>query len=184
MNVLNINIENITENGLLLEFEEKPSRFPTLVDMSKSGEFDFLYPVKTSLKATKIGKLIEIEGAVETTIRLTCHNCLDKFDFSSKNDFSLTFTKEIDDYTDCHGKEGKELSDDDMGLSIFKEDIIDLRDSIQEQVVLSIPFKLLCKKECKGLCIKCGENLNISICDCEHDVTDSRFDILKNLSFE
>ncbi len=53
-----------------------------------------------------------------------------------------------------------ELSAEDMGIVNFQGEIINLKNTIQEQVVMEFPLKALCKPDCKGLCPICGADLN------------------------
>ena len=47
------------------------------------------------------------------------------------------------------------------------EQVYDLSELIDEAVVMSSPRVVRCKPDCKGLCPKCGANLNYVTCDCE-----------------
>lgn len=58
---------------------------------------------------------------------------------------------------------------------------IDISNVFTEQVVFDMPFRFLCKDDCKGLCPKCGTNLNVETCNCESDNGDPRLAILKTL---
>lgn len=48
--------------------------------------------------------------------------------------------------------------------------VLDLDSFIREEIQLFLPSKILCKPDCKGLCYKCGKNLNREKCDCKKDV--------------
>ncbi|MGN1328917.1 MAG: YceD family protein [Eubacterium sp.] len=61
-----------------------------------------------------------------------------------------------------------EKDDDDYIVIINRE--LDLDELVGEEVSLSLPSKILCKEDCKGLCPKCGANLNVKKCDCKSDV--------------
>lgn len=74
----------------------------------------------------------------------------------------------------------KTLSDDEIWKFSSKDNIINLEEPIAMNILLNLPMKVLCSKNCKGLCIKCGHNLNSSECRCERDFIDHRFeDFLK-----
>lgn len=62
-------------------------------------------------------------------------------------------------------------------------DVIDLSEHIYDFAYLSLPMKVLCKEECKGLCTVCGTDLNESTCNCsnEKQADNSPFSQLKNL---
>lgn len=57
---------------------------------------------------------------------------------------------------------------------------IDIQELIREELILFLPSKILCKPDCKGLCPKCGKNLNVEKCDCKKDV-DPRMEALLQL---
>jgi uncharacterized protein len=46
-------------------------------------------------------------------------------------------------------------------------DKINLRKELRDYAILSVPMKKLCSDDCKGLCFKCGKNLNNGSCDCD-----------------
>ncbi len=50
-----------------------------------------------------------------------------------------------------------------------------------EHFVLALPDKPLCDHECKGLCPKCGENINFGLCSCTEETLDPRLAVLRNL---
>ena len=54
-------------------------------------------------------------------------------------------------------------------------------DYIEEQLMLEMPSKTLCREDCLGLCPKCGKNLNEGPCTCEKHETDPRLAVLKTL---
>jgi uncharacterized protein len=58
---------------------------------------------------------------------------------------------------------------------------IDISDDVRQTAVLTIPLKVLCRDDCRGLCPKCGMNLNEQQCDCTDTVADSRWDTLRSL---
>ena len=73
------------------------------------------------------------------------------------------------------------MSAEEAGLIPYGGDEIDLLEGLQEQVVLSIPYRTLCRDTCKGLCPKCGTDLNQRDCQCREESRDPRFEALKHL---
>jgi uncharacterized protein len=57
---------------------------------------------------------------------------------------------------------------------------LNLDELVEEDVNLALPSKYLCDEDCKGLCMKCGKNLNDGQCNCKKDV-DPRFAALLSL---
>ena len=72
----------------------------------------------------------------------------------------------------------------DEGVIFFNGEEIDLMEGIQEQAVLAFPIQPLCQHHCKGLCPKCGANLNKGDCGCDRRSRNSQFAVLKNLKWD
>jgi len=67
----------------------------------------------------------------------------------------------------------------EVNKEIAKSDIedlknFDLNNMLMEDIYMTIPIKPLCSQDCKGICEKCGQNLNEAECDCEEDDIDPR----------
>ena len=74
--------------------------------------------------------------------------------------------------------QNREDADDEYVL--VQDSTLDLSDLLREELLLFFPTKMLCKPDCKGLCCKCGKNLNDGPCDCQKDV-DPRLESLLQL---
>ena len=72
-------------------------------------------------------------------------------------------------------------SEDNDDYIISNDGYIDADEALTEQILLELPLKHLCKEDCKGLCPKCGTDLNKSTCNCETKEPDPRFDVLRKL---
>jgi len=182
---MEILIEQIPEDGLALRFEKSVNSFQVLTEMMANGECDFKVPIRTALRALRIGEIVEIEGNVATTVWLPCSRCLKPFETSLNSHFSLTYMRQsAESVEDDESREEVELNAEDMGVIYFQGDKINLIDTIQEQVLLELPFRILCKHDCKGLCPGCGADLNKAPCDCNPKPSTGKFDVLKNLKIE
>lgn len=71
-------------------------------------------------------------------------------------------------------------AEDDLNVAMI-DDKIDLTDIIKQSIYLSEPLKVLCKEDCKGICIKCGSNNNYDECDCNDETIDPRLESLVKL---
>ena len=69
---------------------------------------------------------------------------------------------------------------DDDGYIIVKNRELDIDELVNEEVSLSLPNKILCKEDCKGLCSQCGADLNVKKCDCKREI-DPRMEALLQL---
>lgn len=172
-----IRVENIKENGLALEVSEDIESFPELLDMQQSGDVVFSEPIHSTMRAIKIHELVEVEGRLETTVRLACSRCLKEFEAPLDIPFTLTFSREVPEVSE-EGEE-VELSAEEMGLIPFEGEEIDMRSPLQEQVVMALPVRPLCREVCKGLCRECGSDLNEGECGCVQPVFNQKFSALK-----
>ena len=76
---------------------------------------------------------------------------------------------------------GAELEEEDLDLSFYEGEEIDLSPLVQEQIILALPTRPLCRESCKGLCPQCGVNLNVQTCTCATVVDDPRLEVLRTL---
>ena len=76
-------------------------------------------------------------------------------------------------------EEGEEIDIDPL-----EKGVIDLREMITEQIHLSLPVKPLCEENCRGLCSRCGVDLNKETCSCADGETDPRWEALKQLKVQ
>ena len=178
---MKIQIHPIPSSGLDLEFEEKPERFASVKELMDSGECDFLTPVAVALQLTPLPDMIRVKGRISTTTRQACVRCLESFDRPMESSFTLDYSKTIP--ADLHREESEsvELTAQQIGMMHFLGDEIDFTDAIQEQIVLTVPYRPLCRDDCKGLCAQCGRNLNQEDCRCGGQDTNGPFDVLKSL---
>ena len=178
---MQIHIDQLIEKELSLEFKEKPDSFPVLAQMIKEGGCGFPVSIDIRLRVFRISEIIEVEGAFETRVHQACGRCLVEFEKPLNSRFTLTYTPEYQGNVEDLSRDEVELSPEDAGLIKFSGDRIDLRDGIQEQIVMALPLRTLCGKDCKGLCSQCGADLNKGDCGCDHVPTNTQFSALKNL---
>jgi uncharacterized protein len=181
MKNLILHIEQIKAKDLYLDFEEEPEAFPVLAEMVQNRECEFLDPLKISTRAFRIRELFEVDGHFQTRVRLICSRCLKNFDSILASEFALTYTREAPDLTEESTEQEVELRVEEIGLMYFRGEQIDLRDGIQEQVLMALPLKPLCDDKCKGLCPTCGADLNKKDCGCKGEPITSQFAVLKSL---
>lgn len=181
---MQLHVEDIQDQGLVLEFCEEPGTFPALVDLQQSGECLFGEPIRVRARVRRIDALIEVEGSVRTTVGLPCSRCLAPFELKLDIDFAVTYAEELPVVTGEEEGQEIELQPEDLGLIAYSGEEIDLREAIQEQLIMGLPLRPLCSADCLGLCPYCGVDRNETRCDCEPPVFNARFGALKNLKIE
>jgi uncharacterized protein len=180
---MQIRVDDIKEGGLSLVFEEEISEFPALVEIDDDRAM-FAAPLQVSLRAVRIHGLVQFEGKIETRVKLSCSRCLKEFETPLAVPFSLTYSRELPAPSEESEEEGVEITAEEMGLIPFQGDQIDLREAIQEQVVMGLPLRPLCQENCRGLCPQCGAELAAGQCGCERTDAFNRFAALKNFKVE
>lgn len=79
------------------------------------------------------------------------------------------------------GETNVENEGEEENLIYYTDNKLDLTEDIIDTIILNLPMKPLCSNDCKGLCQKCGINLNEEQCNCELEYVDPRFEKLKEL---
>ncbi|MBQ8595558.1 MAG: DUF177 domain-containing protein [Oscillospiraceae bacterium] len=74
-----------------------------------------------------------------------------------------------------------ESGDENDDYILVPTGMIDMDELVMTDVTLEIPFQLLCREDCKGLCPVCGSDLNEKTCNCNQKQIDPRLEKLKML---
>jgi uncharacterized protein len=65
--------------------------------------------------------------------------------------------------------------------AIIEDGFLDMDEQLREQMEIEFPIRFLCREDCRGLCSKCGKNLNEGDCNCNHKEIDPRLLPLQKL---
>lgn len=114
--------------------------------------------------------LFEVIGKIKTAVYYSCYRCLEKTRVSFNIDFSIKFSDL-----------SFNIESKNEDVIRFSGDEIEILPQIINEIILNWPAQVLCKPDCKGLCQKCGANLNITECDCKRIQIDPRLAVLKKL---
>lgn len=142
--------------------------------------FKVVAPVGLTGELRKDGQKVRLVGRVAATLELECSRCLEPFQVPVNAPFDLLFLSDADSAQAVRGDE-QEVREDDVGVSYYKDEVIDLAEVIREQFYLVLPMKPLCREDCQGLCPVCGANKNRETCACQNEWVDPRMEPLKRL---
>lgn len=121
---------------------------------------------------------IAFTGDIETAVTLTCSRCLEPHPLPLDLHFNLLYTT----HPEGTGKKQSRLDEESVTRTHFDGTRIDLQALLSEQIYLALPLKSLCRVECRGLCARCGTNLNQGSCGCDEEAPrDSRLRPLKTI---
>jgi uncharacterized protein len=143
-----------------------------------AGEFDFqgaefrqVGPLDVEAVAELAGSEIRIRGNLRTRLERACDRCLCGVEIPVTRDFDLQYRP----MSSIAREEEVEIPADELDVGFFSGDGVALADVVAEQVILSVPMKVVCRPDCRGLCPVCGLDLNRGDCQCPPVRPDSPF---------
>ncbi len=127
------------------------------------GRVECLSNVTLKLVMSDSGHLL-LMTAGHAIVTTECARCLSdvrqEIDFQAEITLTVAKTEILDE------------SDDPVG--VVWNGVLDMDQWISEEILVNLPSKVLCQEDCKGICPKCGQNLNQSECGCDRFVMDPR----------
>ena len=146
--------------------------FSTSVDLSDLC-FGTCNPVSEPVQADGVVRntagVMVMTGTIATRIHGVCDRCASDFTQDVEIPIDVVLVTEL----------SNEENEDEWVFPL-EGDSADLEDIVRTVFVLNMDSKLLCKPDCKGLCCRCGTNLNDGPCSCQKEL-DPRFAALKQL---
>ena len=143
--------------------------------LSRTGAVDFQFPtaVPIELHHYRVGADLLFRGRFDASVTGTCARCLSDYSFPLAEDFRFVLKPAAVDSSE------RELSEEDLSLSFYDGDEVDLSPLVREAMMLALPTRPLCKDDCRGLCPHCGTNRNLRACDCRDEWIDPRLEVLR-----
>ncbi len=134
-------------------------------------------PLEVNATAELLEGQIRVTGQLRTRIEMVCARCLEPVIEEVHRDFDLFYQPLLKGTPN----DEERLKDDDTEIGFFEGEGLFLADVLKEQVLLSLPMKVICQSDCRGLCPHCGANLNQEQCRCERHTSDPRLAPLARL---
>ncbi len=150
-----IKLEQIPEQGMRVEGVEPPE----VLAMEPSAEFHPDGPLRYDLYVQLVDEMLIVRGNVSIGIKGCCARCTQFFSTTVSDSGFLR------DYSDLQGAEE-----------------VDITEDLREAILLNLPRFPLCDEECKGLCPRCGKDLNEGPCGCSEGKKHGAWDALDNLN--
>ncbi|HEU4766504.1 MAG TPA: DUF177 domain-containing protein [Pyrinomonadaceae bacterium] len=136
---------------------------------------DLTQPATIKGRVRLSGNEVLVEGHVEAEAQLECDRCLKPVQLPVSADFTLEYITGAD----YASSSAAALSEEEMSVSVFDGESIDVDEIVKEQILLEVPARTLCREECKGICPECGIDLNTGECSCTPNEIDPRWAALK-----
>jgi len=175
-----IKVDTIPLEGLFVDFLLEPAWFKEIAQERSLG-FVPSGPVEVQGELTKTGQGILFRGRVKGKIKLHCSRCLEPFLKTIDEPVGLEWRLISTPFKPADKEKDAGLQIEDLETGLIQDGVLDLAESILEEVILAIPIKPLCRESCLGLCPICGEDRNTNPCNCKSREGANPFSFLKNL---
>ena len=140
-----------------------------LSDLRFGNCFPVSEPVLASGTVRNTAGVLMMTGLITTTIHGICDRCTNEFDREEEIPLDVVLVTEL----------SNEENEDEWVFPL-EGDSAELEEIVRTVFVLNMDSKLLCSEDCKGLCCRCGKNLNEGPCGCQKEL-DPRFAALRQL---
>ncbi len=172
---------------MFIALEELRERVVRFDEVFVPGHFDYAMEGLSQVRALKVvgtasllDKDIRLRGHLGTEVELLCARCLEPVREVVERDFDLFYHP----LADCPRGEELEVPHGEEELGFYKGPGLLLEDVAREQVLLTLPMRSICREDCRGLCPRCGCNLNRESCHCASEAADPRWEGLSRLNLE
>ena len=141
-------------------------------DIDPTDTSSFLYgtrfpsPMKVTGEVTNTAGYMRMTVDVSAVYDTACARCLAPISDS----FSLHLEKTVAPRDVLRDLDEDRLDD----YAIIEDGFLDMDDHLLQELEMEFPYRFLCREDCKGLCSKCGKNLNEGECACEKKEIDPR----------
>ncbi len=166
-------VEDIPRDGLFLNYSQL-ERGMAQFDPDKS-----MLRGSGRLELFRQGKDVQIKGELDALIALPCDRCLVSFEQEVATDFFYLLRPSSEFIAENPGE--LQVTEENVDEYWYEDGIIRADDLFREQILLKLPVRNLCSRECKGLCPGCGADLNREECRCEAKEPEGPFAVLKGV---
>lgn len=152
------------------KIKEITAEYEPEVFSCRYGDYPIVDKKPVNVRLTNLGrKTILIEAEIVMSLNIPCDRCLTEV----KKDFAISFSREVNLDENAASEEDEP--------DCVNEGELDVDKLVYEELLVNLPAKTLCRTDCKGLCKKCGKNLNYGTCDCDTEELDPRMAKIRDI---
>ena len=137
-------------------------------------------PLAVKLHFTKLEPDYYLRGELKYTLQQPCSRCAEAAKTPIDFRFELALSHVPGPRPTVTTEKLSEESEE-VDVILFHGPELELDSLVEEQLYLSVPYSILCKPDCKGMCQVCGKNWNEGKCSCADKNVLTPFSVLKNL---
>jgi uncharacterized protein len=179
-----VNALRINAAGLLKEIAGAAREYPIHAPaadltalLEAEGGAKGVQPLIGSVRLMRSQQSVFVRGWLKSELELECSRCLGDARLPVRFELAAEFFPVVDIAT------GQALPkpDDDLAFTIDPNHELDLSEAVRQHLILELPMRAICRETCRGLCPRCGKDLNGGACDCSDVVEDERMAPLRAL---
>jgi len=155
---MNIKISNLSDGIHNYTFNEPVSELGL--------EEPFVNDLLVNVELNKSHNQVILDTKFSLTANFSCDRCNKNFNSVLTNSYRMVY---------LFGTEPVDSGSISITYLSIDTDKINIDNDVRDYALLSIPMKKLCKEDCKGLCSKCGKDLNEGNCNCQQNEIDARW---------
>lgn len=138
-----------------------------LSDLEFAGRYPVTQPVEVTGQVRNTADVLELELTARTTLDAVCDRCGKAFPQEKEVSYQCLLAEELQ-------------NEDNDEIVLLEDGQADVGDLARTAFILGMDSKTLCSEDCKGLCPRCGADLNLGPCSCRKEV-DPRLAVLAKL---
>lgn len=137
--------------------------------VSRICDYEIIRKEPLLVKLHNAGKRrFSLDTTVDITLLMQCGRCLENVEYN----LCFNVKKEID---------MNESDEEKDKLFYISDDKLDVEKLIYNEILVNLPMKVLCSENCKGICNRCGANLNSQTCNCDTTELDPRMSKIRDI---
>ncbi len=137
-----------------------------LRDLEFNGRNPIVEPVQVDGQVTNTAGLLELSLTAQTTLDAMCDRCMKRFPQKKTVEYQCLLAETVEN--------------EDSEIVLLEDGEVDVGDLARTAFILGMDTRTLCSEDCKGLCPRCGADLNLGPCGCRREV-DPRLAVLGRL---
>lgn len=168
--MLEVDLARLRSERRLRLAEDVPADAPMFGD----SDVELAGPLHVDLEAQMAGSDVVVRGELKGSVAGECRRCLEPLVLAVEEPVSALFTDVV---------EGADSGGEVYPLPA-RATMLDLGGMVRENFLLAVPQFAVCDDACRGLCPRCGSNLNERDCDCATEQADDRWAPLRRMKLE
>ena len=128
-----------------------------LSDVEFAGRYPVSRPVLVEGQVRNTADILSLDMTARSTLDAVCDRCGKEFLLEKEVSFSCALSDEVQ-------------NEDNLDIVLLEEGSVDVGDLARTEFILEMDIQTLCSEDCKGLCSRCGADLNLGPCSCKKEV--------------